>query len=31
MISSKTPPENNNSEAFDSILQIGDRFVRNGV
>ena len=31
MISSKTLPENDNSEAFDIILQIGDRFVRNGV
>ena len=31
MISSKTLPENDNSEAFDSILQTGDRFVRNGV
>ena len=31
MISGKTLPENDDSEAFDSILQIGHRFVRNGV
>ena len=31
MISSKTLPENDDSEAFDSILQIGHRFLRNGV
>ena len=31
MISSKTLPENNDSEVFESILQIGHRFVRNGV
>ena len=31
MFSSKTLPKNDNSEAFDIILQIGDRFVRNGV
>ena len=31
MISSKTLPENDDSEAFDSILQIGDRLVRNGL
>ena len=31
MISSKTLPENNDSEAFDSILRIGHRFLRNEV
>ena len=31
MISSKTLPENEDSEAFDSILQIGHRFFCNGV
>ena len=31
MITSKTLTENDGFEAFESILQIGDRFVRNGV
>ena len=31
MISSKTLPEHDDSEAFDSILQIGHRFLRNEV
>ena len=31
MISSKTLPENNDSEAFDSVLQIGHRFLRDEV
>ena len=31
MIVSKRLPENDDSEAFDSILQIGHRFLRNGV
>ena len=31
MISGKTLRENDVSEALDSILQIGHRFVRNGV
>ena len=31
MITSKTLPENDGSEVFESILQIGHRFVRNGV
>ena len=30
MISSKTLPENDDSEAFDSILQIGHRFPCSG-
>ena len=31
MISSKALSEKDDSEAFDSILQIGDRFLRNVV
>ena len=31
MITSKTISVNDDSEAFESILQIGHRFVRNGV
>ena len=31
MISNKTLPENNGPKAFESILQNGHRFVRNGV
>ena len=31
MIRSKTLPENDDSEAFESILQIGHRFLRNEV
>ena len=31
MISNKTLSENDGPEAFESILQSGDRFVRNGV
>ena len=31
IISSKTLPENDDSAAFDSILQIGHRFLCNGV
>ena len=31
MISNKTLPENDGPKAFESILQIGHRFVRNGV
>ena len=31
MISSKKLPKNDDSKAFDSILQIGHCFVRNGV
>ena len=31
MINSKTLPKNDYSKAFDSILQIGHRFLRNGV
>ena len=31
MITNKTLPENDGPEAFESILQIGHRFLRNGV
>ena len=31
MISNKTLPENDDSEAFDSILQIGNRLLCNGI
>ena len=31
MITNKTLPENDGPEAFESLLQIGHRFVRNGV
>ena len=31
MITNKTLPENDGPEAFESILQIGRRFVRSGV
>ena len=31
MISSKTLPEKDDSEAFDSVLETGHRFPRNGV
>ena len=31
MITNKTLPEKDGPEAFESILQIGHRFVRNGV
>ena len=31
MISNKTLPENDGPKAFESILQIGHLFVRNGV
>jgi len=31
MITSKTLPNNNDSEASECILQIGHRFLRNGL
>jgi len=31
MISSKTLPESDDFEEFDSVLQIGHRFPRNGL